>query len=145
MTTKIKRFNWRVKEKTAAELSFAYRNGGFRSWDEFMRKLLDLWNHKPEQPTDTAIEREIRSVKRDLQTLTSQTGHFHLLMDGQVEALHALHLGQEQLYAVVNRLNGLLQMAFELAGDKPSTPKPDDKDLSPEEEAIRKIRNRNLE
>jgi hypothetical protein len=136
---------WRVTEKTAAKLAHFRREGGFRSWDDFFNALLNRWEDASREPEVQSFEQVIQPIKADLQTLASQTGHFRLLMDGQVEALHALHLGQEQLYAIVNRLNGFLQMAFELAGDRPPTPKPDHKDLSPEEEAIRKIRNRNLE
>lgn len=140
--TKQKR--WRVTEKTAAKLAHFCREGGFRSWDDFFNALIDRWDHVACEPEVKSLEQAIQPVKEDVQRLLSQTGHFRLLMDGQVEALHALHLGQEQLYAVVSRLNGFLQLAFELAGDKASPQEPADKDTSPEAEVIRQIRNRQL-
>ncbi|MDD2709241.1 MAG: hypothetical protein PHV34_14740 [Verrucomicrobiae bacterium] len=139
--TKQKR--WRVTEKTAATLAHFCREGGFRSWDDFFNALLDHWDYVFKEPDIKSFEQVVQPIKEDLQKILVQTGHFRLLMEGQVEALHTLHLSHEQLYAVVNRLSGFLQLAFELADDKPSAQVPD-RDTSPEAEVIRKIRNRQL-
>ncbi|MDD2709101.1 MAG: hypothetical protein PHV34_14035 [Verrucomicrobiae bacterium] len=139
--TKQKR--WRVSEKTAAKLAHFCREGGFRSWDDFFNALLDHWDYVFKEANTKSFEQAAQPLKEDLQKLLAQTGYFRLLMEGQVEALHTLHLSHEQLYALVNRLNGFLEMAFELAGDKPPAQEPD-KDTSPEAEVIRKIRNRQL-
>ena len=142
MITKNKRFNWRIKEETAAEFSHTYRNGGFRSWDEFIRELLELWNNQQKQTTVTSIEQEITSIKNTIEKLVERTGHFSLLLEGQIEALHSLHLAQEQLIALVDRLNNFLELAFEMAGEKLATQ--DNHGKFPDEDVIDKIRNHQL-
>ncbi len=142
MSTKTKRFNWRIKEETAAEFSHAYRNGGFRSWDEFIRELLELWNNQQKQTKLTTIEQEIISIKDTIEKLVDRTGHFSLLSEGQIEALHSLHLEQEQLISLVDRLNNFLELAFDLAGENLKTQA--DHNPSPDEDVINKIRNHQL-
>ena len=133
------RIRFHLSEEIASELNHIFRKSGYRSWDELIRVLLDHWNNRPQQPKVTIIEEKINSSKDLIENLVHQTGHFNLLLEGQIEALHSIHLEQKQLIAIVDRLNGFLELAFELAGESlaPKT----DHDESSQDDAIRKIRN----
>lgn len=136
------RIRFHLSEEIAVELNHLFRKSGHRSWNELIRALLDHWNNHPGHLKVTTIEEKINSSKDLIENLVHQTGHFNLLLEGQIEALHSIHLGQEQLIAIVDRLNHFLELAFELAGEKLASQA--DHDQSPDNDVIHKIRNRQL-
>ncbi len=143
--TKVKRhprIRFHLSEEIAAQLNHEFRKSGQRSWDQFFGALLTHENNHFKTDSLTFIQQKINSIENTIEKLVDRTGHFSLLSEGQIEALHSLHLAQEQLIALVDRLNNFLELAFEMAGEKLAIQA--DHDQSPDEDVIDKIRNHQL-
>lgn len=135
------RIRFHLSEEFAAELNHVFRKSGCRSWDQFFGGLLARKNNDSKNDAQTVIQQKITSIENTIEKLVDQTAHFNLLLEGQIEALHNLNLSQEQLIALVNRLNGFLELAFELAGEKLTTVPQADHGESSDDDVIDKIRN----
>jgi hypothetical protein len=68
MKNKIKRFNWRITEQTAAEMAYRMKGQGYKSWDEFICDILA----RSENQKEPQVPNTVKNMEKKLDQLLNK-------------------------------------------------------------------------
>jgi hypothetical protein len=115
-TIKIKRFNWRVTEQTAAELERLRCREGHRSWDALFQALIR--SHEGAERKETAPPPDNKEAPPWAAKIIAQQAELLAADVIRTETVQTLQAGQEQLASLFRQIQSLLELVMGVAKER---------------------------